>query len=78
MTTRSCFRAATLITVCAASLPFTGRAGYTWGPGLLYVKGGYAYADTRNTGLGPFLFDDRRDGYTVGGGIEYVRAKLVR
>jgi outer membrane immunogenic protein len=53
----------------------TGRAGYTWGPGLLYVKGGYAYADTRNTGIGPFLFDDRRDGYTVGGGIEYMFAQ---
>ena len=24
---------------------FTGRVGYTWGPGLLYVKGGYAYSD---------------------------------
>ena len=23
----------------------TGRVGYTWGPGLLYVKGGYAYSD---------------------------------
>ena len=23
----------------------TGRFGYTWGPGLLYVKGGYAYSD---------------------------------
>src|SRR5436853_3505437 len=23
----------------------TGRLGYTWGPGLLYVKGGYAFAD---------------------------------
>src|SRR5581483_9383837 len=23
----------------------TGRVGYTWGPGLLYVKGGYAFAD---------------------------------
>src|SRR3954464_12767906 len=23
----------------------TGRLGYTWGPGLLYVKGGYAYSD---------------------------------
>ena len=22
----------------------TGRLGYTWGPGLLYVKGGYAFA----------------------------------
>ena len=27
----------------------TGRVGYTWGPGLLYVKGGYAYSDNRDT-----------------------------
>src|SRR6478752_7106251 len=27
----------------------TGRLGYTWGPGLLYVKGGYAYSDNRET-----------------------------
>jgi len=24
----------------------TGRVGYTWGPGLVYVKGGYAYSTT--------------------------------
>jgi outer membrane immunogenic protein len=27
----------------------TGRVGYTWGPGLVYVKGGYAYSDNRDT-----------------------------
>src|SRR3954454_14197251 len=27
----------------------TARAGYTWGPALLYVKGGYAWADTNDT-----------------------------
>ena len=27
----------------------TGRLGYTWGPALLYVKGGYAWADSRFT-----------------------------
>lgn len=27
----------------------TGRLGYTWGPTLLYVKGGYAWADSRFT-----------------------------
>ncbi len=27
----------------------TGRVGYTWGPGLLYVKGGYAYSDNHET-----------------------------
>src|ERR1700716_2218101 len=25
----------------------TGRLGYTWGPALLYAKGGYAYSDYR-------------------------------
>ena len=53
----------------------TGRVGYTWGPGLLYVKGGYAYADARNTGVGPFRFDSSRDGFTVGGGLEYMFAQ---
>lgn len=49
----------------------TGRLGYAWGPALLYAKGGYAYADTRNVfGFG----NPNRDGYTVGGGLEYMFA----
>lgn len=27
----------------------TGRLGHPWGPTLLYVKGGYAWADSRLT-----------------------------
>lgn len=27
----------------------TGRIGYTWGPALLYVKGGYAYSDNNKS-----------------------------
>ena len=27
----------------------TGRVGWTWGPGLVYVKGGYAYSDNNET-----------------------------
>src|ERR1700731_2530801 len=27
----------------------TGRIGYTWGPGLLYVKGGYAFSDNNES-----------------------------
>ena len=56
----------------------TGRIGYAWGPALLYAKGGYAYSETRNylTFAGaPFLgaYDrGRRDGYTVGAGLEYM------
>jgi outer membrane immunogenic protein len=48
----------------------TGRLGYTWGPALLYVKGGYGWADTRNTT--GFASSGGRDGYTVGGGLEYL------
>ncbi|MEO6947804.1 MAG: outer membrane protein [Nitrobacter sp.] len=49
----------------------TGRLGYTWGPAMLYAKGGYAWADTRvSNGID---FDNGgRDGYTVGGGLEYL------
>jgi outer membrane immunogenic protein len=59
----------------------TGRVGYTWGPGLLYVKGGYAYSDNNEsvTFAGaaiPFTFDSgHRDGYTVGAGLEYMFAQ---
>ena len=59
----------------------TARLGYTWGPGLLYVKGGYAFSDNNDslTFLGaPFPFtlnDSHRDGYTVGAGFEYMFAQ---
>jgi outer membrane immunogenic protein len=58
----------------------TGRLGYTWGPALLYVKGGYAYADYNQslTLLGaatPFAINRRHDGYTVGAGLEYMFAQ---
>ena len=29
----------------------TGRFGYTWGPALLYAKGGYAWRDNNNFGV---------------------------
>ncbi|OJU24977.1 MAG: hypothetical protein BGN91_09415 [Nitrobacter sp. 62-13] len=48
----------------------TGRLGYTWGPALLYVKGGYGWADSRFTN--GFTGSGGRDGYTVGGGLEYL------
>jgi outer membrane immunogenic protein len=48
----------------------TGRLGYTWGPTLVYAKGGYAWADSRFTN--GFSGNGGRDGYTVGGGIEYL------
>ena len=57
----------------------TGRVGYTWGPGLVYVKGGYAYSDNRESlTLGvpvAFTLDkNHRNGYTVGAGVEYMFA----
>jgi len=48
----------------------TGRLGYTWGPTMLYAKGGYAWADSRFSN--GFAGDSGRDGYTVGGGLEYL------
>jgi outer membrane immunogenic protein len=57
----------------------TGRIGYTWGPALLYVKGGYAYQDFNEslflTGTGApvaFATSTKHDGYTVGAGLEYM------
>jgi outer membrane immunogenic protein len=56
----------------------TGRVGWTWGPGLVYVKGGYAYSDNRDTltlAGAPVAFAldaNHRDGYTVGAGVEYL------
>ncbi|HMH97631.1 MAG TPA: outer membrane beta-barrel protein, partial [Bradyrhizobium sp.] len=59
----------------------TGRLGYTWGPALLYAKGGYAFRDNNNIGVTiagvpqPFTTNGRhQDGYTVGGGLEYMFA----
>jgi outer membrane immunogenic protein len=59
----------------------TARVGYTWGPGLAYVKGGYAYSDNRDTltfaGV-PVAFTldkNHQDGYTVGAGVEYMFAQ---
>ncbi len=58
----------------------TGRVGYTWGPGLVYVKGGYAYSDNNESvtlGGVPVAFatdSDHKNGYTVGAGVEYMFA----
>ena len=56
----------------------TGRIGYTWGPGLMYVKGGYAYSDNHEqllVGGAPVAFgfnSNHSNGYTVGAGLEYM------
>jgi outer membrane immunogenic protein len=59
----------------------TGRLGYTWGPALLYAKGGYAWRDNNNINVstpgGPAFFTtdgNHKDGYTVGAGLEYMFA----
>src|SRR5881392_1158656 len=59
----------------------TGRFGYTWGPALLYAKGGYAWRDGNNIAASvagvPATFTtngNHKDGYTVGGGLEYMFA----
>ena len=58
----------------------TGRFGYTWGPGLVYVKGGYAFSDNNESvrlGGAPVAFatnGDHHNGYTIGAGLEYMFA----
>jgi len=56
----------------------TGRLGYTWGPGLLYVKGGVAFRDDGGLGVtagfAPAATDKESTGWTVGGGLEYMFA----
>lgn len=58
----------------------TGRLGYSWGPALLYGKGGYAFRDdSLSAGIAgaaqPLSTSgNARDGYTIGGGLEYLFA----
>jgi outer membrane immunogenic protein len=76
------FPAGTLITSNNNQLgSVTGRLGYTWGPTLLYAKGGYAWRDNNNIGVSlagvaePFTADgSHKDGYIVGAGLEYMFA----
>jgi outer membrane immunogenic protein len=56
-----------------------GRLGYTWGPGLLYVKGGVGFRDSdlsvTNGGLPVAVATSNDDvAYTVGAGLEYMFA----
>jgi outer membrane immunogenic protein len=58
----------------------TGRLGWTWGPGLLYAKGGVAFTDTTVgvTVAGvPVAFattGNAKTGWTAGAGLEYMFA----
>ncbi|WP_213770473.1 outer membrane protein [Bradyrhizobium sp. dw_78] len=76
------FPAGTVITGNSDQLgSATGRIGYTWGPALVYAKGGYAWRDNPNVGVAfagtpvDFTTDgNHKDGYTVGAGLEYMFA----
>ena len=58
----------------------TGRLGYSFGPTLLYAKGGYAWKDNNTltaslAGVPVALTGgSNNDGYTVGAGLEYMFA----
>jgi outer membrane immunogenic protein len=54
-----------------------GRLGFASGPALVYVKAGWATANVelsgRQTAINDsFSLDDRRNGWVVGGGFEYL------
>ena len=76
------FPAGTLITTRHDQLgSVTGRIGYTWGPALVYAKGGYAFRDNPNiavsTAGAPTAFTttgNSVDGWTAGAGLEYMFA----
>jgi outer membrane immunogenic protein len=59
----------------------TGRLGYAWDRLLIYAKGGAAWANSelhfqfvQVAGFGPTKLRDTREGWTVGGGVEYAFA----
>ncbi|KAA5599595.1 outer membrane protein [Blastochloris sulfoviridis] len=52
----------------------TGRIGFTVDRALFYVKGGVAWTDLDNEVVGGISKSDTRDGWTLGGGIEYAFA----
>lgn len=65
----------------------TGRLGWTWGPAMIYAKGGFAWLDTKfsvrassydNSGVtgglatASFSDDTTLTGWTVGAGVEWL------
>jgi outer membrane immunogenic protein len=54
----------------------TGRAGFAMDAALIYAKGGFAWANRKDTvsvpGLGAFSDSQSHTGYTLGGGLEYL------
>jgi outer membrane immunogenic protein len=51
-----------------------GRLGYAFGPALLYVTGGYAWADSKISFVGVGSDSHVHSGWTVGAGGEYMFA----
>ena len=55
-----------------------GRLGFASGPALAYVKAGWATANIQLSGVRTGIFadafsgDDRRNGWVIGGGFEYL------
>jgi outer membrane immunogenic protein len=76
------FPAGTLVTSNTDQLgSATGRFGYTWGPALLYAKGGYAWRNNPNIAaslggvpVGFTTAGGHQNGFTVGAGLEYMFA----
>jgi outer membrane immunogenic protein len=54
----------------------TGRAGFAMDAALIYAKGGYAWANRKDsvsvTGLGSVSDSQTHAGFTIGGGLEYL------
>ena len=79
------FPAGTVVTGKSDQLgSVTGRVGYTWGPALLYAKGGYAWRDNNNIGVsvagvpaGFTTSGNNQNGYTfTSGPADIVGASL--
>jgi outer membrane immunogenic protein len=76
------FPGGTLVTVNNGQLgSATARLGYSWGPALIYGKGGYAWNDNNNIGVSvagvPAAFTTdatHKGGYIVGACFEYMFA----
>src|SRR5262245_15601176 len=75
------FPADTFHTLVKDLASVTGRLGLVWGSSLIYVMGGWVTAEIRLDGVaGPPVpgaklgVRDRHDGWTVGGGLEWMLA----
>jgi len=71
------------VAICTAAIPcdadvkwlatLAGRLGFTWGPGLIYVKGGAAWARDQYEFVNAALTASQtRAGWTAGLGLEYL------